>query len=92
MQADPESPVFHIGVARELTGLSRRQTRYYDQVGLVSPKRTEGGTRMCSENDMAELKRIKEMMKWGLRRSRSSCYARYARRNACRPAISAPRV
>lgn len=67
MQVGPESPVFRIGVAKELTGLSERQIRYYDRVGLVSPKRTEGGTRMYSENDIAMLKRIKEMMQWGFR-------------------------
>lgn len=67
MQAGPEFPAFRIGVVKELTNLSERQIRYYELFGLISPKRTEGGTRMYSENDIATLKRIGEMMQWGFR-------------------------
>lgn len=67
MRVGPESPLFRIGVVRDLTDLTERQIRYYDQVGLVSPARTRGGTRMYSENDVAALGRIKEMMRGGFR-------------------------
>ncbi len=67
MRVGPESPLFRIGVVRDLTGLTERQIRYYDQAGLVSPARTRGGTRMYSENDVAALGRIKEMMRGGFR-------------------------
>ena len=67
LQAGPEFPAFRIGVVKELTNLSERQIRYYELFGLISPKRTEGGTRMYSENDIATLKRIGEMMQWGFR-------------------------
>ena len=67
MQADLESPVFPIGVVRRLVGLTERQIRYYDKMGLVTPYRTKGGTRMYSERDIALLRRVKEMMQRGFR-------------------------
>ncbi|HHY46921.1 MAG TPA: MerR family transcriptional regulator [Firmicutes bacterium] len=67
MQADLESPVFPIGVVRQLVGLTERQIRYYDKMGLVTPYRTKGGTRMYSEKDIALLRRVKEMMQRGFR-------------------------
>ncbi|WP_018132871.1 MerR family transcriptional regulator [Effusibacillus pohliae] len=54
--------VLTIGIVKKLTGLSLRQIRYYEELGLVSPLRSEGEQRLYSINDVARLLRIKDMM------------------------------
>ena len=46
-------------VAEELN-ISLRTLRYYDQIGLVCPKRTEGKYRMYDESDVDRIKKIIE--------------------------------
>lgn len=44
------------------TGLTKRTLRYYEEIGLLSPPtRTEGGYRLYSEEDVAQLERIKRL-------------------------------
>lgn len=51
-----------IGEVAERTGLSLRTIRYYGEVGLVTPSsRTEGGFRLYTDDDVAELELIKKM-------------------------------
>lgn len=47
-----ESKVMSIGVVCELTGLSERQIRYYEERKLVFPARTKGGNRRYSFEDV----------------------------------------
>ncbi|GAX91413.1 MerR family transcriptional regulator [Effusibacillus lacus] len=54
--------VLTIGIVRQLTGLSLRQIRYYEELGLVSPLRSNGEQRLYSINDVARLLQIKDMM------------------------------
>lgn len=61
-----DSPVYPIGVVRELTGLSDRQIRYYDKVGLVVPKRTPGNKRLYTPNEVEKLKEIKKLIQKGM--------------------------
>ncbi|MDP2872959.1 MAG: MerR family transcriptional regulator [Bacillota bacterium] len=64
----PQStPVYPIAVVRKLTGLSDRQIRYYEQVGLLKPARTAGRRRLFSPLDVEALLRIKADMERGLR-------------------------
>ncbi|HEX3030764.1 MAG TPA: MerR family transcriptional regulator [Bacillota bacterium] len=44
-------------VARQ-TGLTKRSIRYYEELGLIQPTRTESGYRLYSEDDLMHLKRI----------------------------------
>ena len=46
-------------VAEELN-VSLRTLRYYDQIGLVSPERTEGRYRMYNESDVDRIRKIIE--------------------------------
>ncbi len=46
-------------VAEELN-ISLRTLRYYDQIGLVCPERTEGRYRMYNESDVNRIKKIIE--------------------------------
>lgn len=44
------------------TGLTKRTLRYYEEIGLLAPPtRTEGGYRLYSESDIAQLERIKRL-------------------------------
>lgn len=52
-------------VVKEQTGLTARQIRYYDEVGLVFPDRTRGNQRLFSEGDISRLNRIKELLEKG---------------------------
>lgn len=59
-------PGYPMGVVRGMTGLSERQIRYYDAVGLVSPRRTSGGHRLYSLLDVEKLLNVKALLAKGL--------------------------
>jgi hypothetical protein len=61
-----EKKVITIGVMSELTGLSERQIRYYEERKLVFPERTSGGTRKYSFSDVELLVDIANHMEDGL--------------------------
>lgn len=54
-------PVYTIGVVARLTGLTARQIRYYERVGLVSPDRSAGNQRLYSRADVARLKEVRAL-------------------------------
>ncbi|ANB57526.1 HTH-type transcriptional regulator glnR [Anoxybacillus sp. B7M1] len=59
-------PLFPIGIVMQLTELSARQIRYYEEHGLVSPARTEGNRRLFSFNDIDRLLEIKDLIDQGV--------------------------
>lgn len=58
--------VFPIGSVMQLTDLTARQIRYYEEQGLVKPDRTDGNRRLYSLNDMDKLLEIKDFISEGL--------------------------
>lgn len=58
--------LFAISVAAELTGLAPATMRIYEKEGLLTPGRSDGGTRRYSANDIARLRRIAELMASGM--------------------------
>lgn len=50
-----DKKVITIGVVSELTGLSERQIRYYEERKLIFPERKEGKSRKYSFNDIETL-------------------------------------
>lgn len=55
-----------IGVVAELTELSIRTLRHYDEVGLVPPSaRTDGGFRLYTADDVDRLRTIRRMKPLG---------------------------
>lgn len=52
-------------VVKERTGLTARQIRYYDEVGLIFPERTKGNQRLFSEDDINRMKKIKSLLDEG---------------------------
>lgn len=59
-------PLLPISIVMQLTELTARQIRYYEEHGLISPARTEGNKRMFSLNDVDTLLEIKDYLDQGL--------------------------
>ncbi|TLM82736.1 MerR family transcriptional regulator [Pseudarthrobacter sp. NamE2] len=58
--------LYAISVAAELTGTGQQNIRLYETKGLLTPSRTAGGTRQYSDDDIAILMRIGELLEQGL--------------------------
>ncbi|MGI8994011.1 MAG: MerR family transcriptional regulator [Nocardioidaceae bacterium] len=63
---EPSRGVFAISVAAEMSGAGVQTLRLYEKRGLVTPERTEGGTRRYSHDDLAVLQRIQSLLGDGL--------------------------
>ncbi|ADH99730.1 transcriptional regulator, MerR family [[Bacillus] selenitireducens MLS10] len=61
-----DKKVIGIGIMSELTGLSERQIRYYEERKLVFPERSKGGTRKYSFADVERLVDIANKMEDGM--------------------------
>jgi len=62
----PETPVYVISVAAELTGMHPQTLRTYDRLGLVRPGRTGGGGRRYSWRDVELLRQVAQLTAEGL--------------------------
>ncbi len=58
--------VYGIAVAAELVGVGEQTLRLYERKGLLEPSRTAGGTRRYSEDDLAILRRVIELLDAGV--------------------------
>lgn len=58
--------VYGISVASELTGIDPQTMRLYERRGLLTPARTEGGTRRYSDDDLDRLQRISSLVGEGV--------------------------
>ncbi len=56
-----------IGGAARLTGFPTRTLRYYEDLGLVEPARSEGGYRLYGPEELARLEFVKQAKLIGLR-------------------------
>ena len=59
-------PLLSMNIVMQLTGLTARQIRYYEEHELVHPARTEGKQRMFSLDDIDTLLEIKDMLATGV--------------------------
>ncbi|WP_205873244.1 MerR family transcriptional regulator [Mycobacterium camsae] len=66
--AEPPSDqgVYGISVAAELSGVAVQSLRLYERYGLVTPARSDGGTRRYSADDLARLRRISALVEAGV--------------------------
>ena len=69
----PEDPlarsargVYGISVASELSGIDPQTLRLYERRGLLTPGRTDGGTRRYSDDDLDLLQQINELVAQGI--------------------------
>ena len=53
--------LLRIGEVARRAGVTTRTLRYYQEVGLLSPSTTPGGTRVYSDEDVERLRRILEL-------------------------------
>ena len=58
--------VYGISVAAELSGIPVQSLRLYESHGLLTPIRSDGGTRRYSPNDLDRLRRIGDLLADGL--------------------------
>ncbi|WNG93721.1 heat shock protein transcriptional repressor HspR [Mycobacterium sp. ITM-2016-00318] len=58
--------VYGISVAAELSGLDPQTLRLYERRGLLTPARTDGGTRRYSEEDLDRLRQISDLVAQGI--------------------------
>jgi MerR family transcriptional regulator/heat shock protein HspR len=63
---DPTQGLYAISVAADLVGTNIQNLRVYERRGLVEPDRTDGGTRLYSDADIARLRRIAALLEEGL--------------------------
>src|SRR5580704_3366986 len=57
----PDRGVFMISVAAELAAMHPQTLRMYESRGLIEPQRSAKGTRLYSQEDVEQLRRIQEM-------------------------------
>ncbi|MFS0636490.1 MerR family transcriptional regulator [Mesobacillus foraminis] len=70
MTSYKEKKVISIGIVSELTGLSLRKIRYYEERGLITPERIgNGGSRRYSFADVETLMKIAEKREEGVQTS-----------------------
>lgn len=55
---DRGKPLYMIGVVAEMLKVHPQTLRFYEKKGLVRPGRTEGQTRMYSEEDLEDIARL----------------------------------
>ena len=65
-EPDPSRGVYGISVAASLVGNAPQNLRLYEARGLLAPARSEGGTRLYSENDLERLRVIADLLDDGL--------------------------
>jgi MerR family transcriptional regulator, heat shock protein HspR len=65
-ESDPSRGVYGISVAASLVGNAAQNLRVYEARGLVAPTRSEGGTRLYSEDDLERLRMIGTLIENGL--------------------------
>jgi MerR family transcriptional regulator, heat shock protein HspR len=58
--------VYGISVAAELSGVPVQSLRLYERHGLLTPARSDGGTRRYSADDLARLERISALVEAGV--------------------------
>jgi MerR family transcriptional regulator, heat shock protein HspR len=62
----PELGIYSISVVGELTGITIGTLRGFERAGLLSPARTDGGTRRYSNNDLTRIRRICQLLASGV--------------------------
>ncbi|MGV9611393.1 MerR family transcriptional regulator [Nocardia xishanensis] len=65
-QPDPGRAVYAISVAADLAGIGVQTLRLYERHGLITPQRSDGGTRRYSGDDLARLHRITALVAEGV--------------------------
>ena len=66
VDADENTGKYPISVVSRLTGVPEHRLRSFESAGLIEPDRTEGGTRLYSDAEVALIVRIAELSDKGV--------------------------
>ncbi|MBQ3033573.1 MAG: helix-turn-helix transcriptional regulator [Deferribacterales bacterium] len=58
-----QKPLYIISIVAEILGIHPQTLRQYERLGLIVPSRTEGNTRLYSEEDLERLRYITVLTK-----------------------------
>ncbi len=61
MERERKRPVYMIGITAQITGMHPQTLRFYERLGLVNPSRSQGKTRLYSDEDIERLKKIQHL-------------------------------
>ena len=57
-----DEPRYVISIAARILGTQTYTLRYYERIGLIEPKRSQGNIRLYSDKDIELLRRVKAMV------------------------------
>ena len=62
MRQTENEPRYVISVAARMLGIQTYTLRYYERIGIVEPSRSSGNIRLYSEQDLDQLRHIKNLI------------------------------
>ncbi|MBA7637703.1 hypothetical protein ES703_45350 [subsurface metagenome] len=60
--AQNDDPRYVISIAARILGTQTYTLRYYERIGLIEPKRSQGNIRLYSDRDIDLLRRVKALV------------------------------
>ena len=61
-EMNEREPRYVISVAARMLDVHTHTLRYYERVGIIQPRRSQGNVRLYSDYDIALLKRVKSLV------------------------------
>ena len=65
-ERDSQTPVYGIAVAAQLVEMNEASLRLLERKGVLSPARSDGGTRRYSDDDIERLRRVARLRDEGM--------------------------
>ena len=62
MNSEENEPRYGISIAAKMIGVRTHTLRYYERVGIIEPRRSQGNIRLYSNSDITLLRRAKTLM------------------------------
>ncbi len=62
MRQMENEPRYVISVAARMLGIQTHTLRYYERIGIVEPSRSPGNIRLYSEQDLDQLRHVKNLI------------------------------
>jgi MerR family transcriptional regulator, heat shock protein HspR len=57
-----KEPRYVISIAARMLGIQTHTLRYYERIGIVEPSRSRGNIRLYSEQDLDQLRHVKNLI------------------------------
>jgi len=62
MNSEENEPRYGISIAAKMIGVRTHTLRYYERIGIIEPRRSQGNIRLYSDSDIVLLRRAKTLM------------------------------